>query len=52
MKQPPFGNKICSKCGIKINHFKWTVTDKMAEAQWAHEQARERELQEVTDFFK
>ncbi|KAF7286514.1 hypothetical protein GWI33_004921 [Rhynchophorus ferrugineus] len=52
MKQPPFGNKTCSKCGNKIHHFKWNLTDKMAEAQWAHEQARERELQEVTDFFK
>ncbi|KAK9870964.1 hypothetical protein WA026_009926 [Henosepilachna vigintioctopunctata] len=52
MKTPPFGNKKCSVCGVKINHHKWTLTDKLAENRWAHEQARERELEEVTDFFK
>ncbi|XP_060531165.1 uncharacterized protein LOC132704877 [Cylas formicarius] len=51
LKQPPFGNKKCAKCGSKISHFKWSLSDKLAEARWAHEQARERELQEVTDFF-
>lgn len=52
MRQPPFGNKKCVKCGDKIHHYKWSITDKMAETRWAHEQARERELQEVTEFFK
>lgn len=52
MKQPPFGNKKCSKCGAKIGTFKWAVSDRMAETRWAHEQARERELQEVTEFFE
>ncbi|XP_050303557.1 uncharacterized protein LOC126741227 [Anthonomus grandis grandis] len=51
MKQPPFGNKKCDKCGQKISHFRWDLNDRLAEARWAHEQARERELQEVTDFF-
>ncbi|XP_045479314.1 uncharacterized protein LOC123684226 [Harmonia axyridis] len=51
MKKPPFGNKKCKICGHKLCHFKWTLTDKLAENRWAHEQARERELAEVTDFF-
>lgn len=51
LKQPPFGNKKCSKCGQKLGHFKWAINDRVAEARWAHEQARERELQEVTEFF-
>lgn len=52
MKLPPFGNKTCKKCGHRIYHFKWSLSDKLAEERWAHEQARERELQEVADFFK
>ncbi|XP_048516619.1 uncharacterized protein LOC109535627 isoform X2 [Dendroctonus ponderosae] len=52
MKQPPFGNKKCAKCGAKLYHFKWSQSDKKAEARWAHEQARDRELQEVSDFLK
>ncbi|CAG9762764.1 unnamed protein product [Ceutorhynchus assimilis] len=51
MKQPPFGNKKCGKCGKKLAHFKWSISDRTAEARWAHEQARERELQEVEEFF-
>ncbi|CAG9836110.1 unnamed protein product [Diabrotica balteata] len=51
MKQPPFGNKKCIKCNKKIYHFKWSLTDKLAEDRWAHGQARERELQEVVEFF-
>ncbi|XP_044748138.1 uncharacterized protein LOC123309216 [Coccinella septempunctata] len=51
MKKPPFGNKKCKICGHKIHHHKWNLTDKLAENRWAHEQARERELAEVTDFF-
>nr|XP_023014346.1 uncharacterized protein LOC111504084 [Leptinotarsa decemlineata] len=52
MKTPPFGNKKCSTCNKRIYHFKWSLTDKLAEDRWAHEQARERELQEVTEFFE
>ncbi|KAF5308254.1 hypothetical protein FQR65_LT06247 [Abscondita terminalis] len=52
MKAPPFGNKRCALCGEKIFHHKWCVSDKLAENRWAHEQARERELAEVEDFFK
>lgn len=52
MKTPPFGNKKCALCGHKIYHFKWSLSDKLAENRWAHEQARERELEEVVDFFK
>ncbi|KAL3267067.1 hypothetical protein HHI36_011208 [Cryptolaemus montrouzieri] len=52
MRTPPFGNKKCSVCGQKISHHKWNLSDRLAENRWAHEQARERELEEVTDFFK
>ncbi|KAG5897023.1 hypothetical protein JTB14_021746 [Gonioctena quinquepunctata] len=52
MKIPPFGNKKCAVCHKKIYHFKWSLSDKLAEDRWAHEQARERELQEVTEFFE
>nr|CAI5824572.1 unnamed protein product [Callosobruchus analis]CAI5858989.1 unnamed protein product [Callosobruchus analis] len=52
MKLPPFGNKTCSTCGKRIYHFKWTLSDKLAEDRWAHHQARERELSEVTEFFQ
>lgn len=51
LKTPPFGNKRCSICGEKICHHKWSLSDKLAENRWAHEQARERELAEVEDFF-
>lgn len=43
--------KKCPSCELKIYHDKWRVTDKLAEDRWAHQQARERELEEVTDFF-
>lgn len=52
MRKPPFGNKRCSVCNQRIYHEKWALTDKLAEDRWAHEQARERELAEVTDFFQ
>lgn len=52
MKQPPFGNKKCEKCGQRIHHPKWFLSDKLAEDRWAHKQAKERELAEVEDFLK
>lgn len=52
MRKPPFGNKRCSVCNQRIYHDKWALTDKLAEDRWAHEQARQRELAEVTDFFQ
>lgn len=52
MKTPPFqGGKKCPSCAQKIYHDKWRVTEKIAEDRWAHQQARERELKEVTEFF-
>ncbi|GLV35119.1 uncharacterized protein CBL_01733 [Carabus blaptoides fortunei] len=52
MRKPPFGNKRCTVCNQRIYHEKWALADKLAEDRWAHEQARERELAEVTDFFQ
>lgn len=53
MKVPPFvGGKICpfEPCGKRIYHDKWRASPELAEARWAHQQARERELAEVVDF--
>lgn len=52
MKTPPFhGGKKCPSCGQRVYHDKWGLSDKLAEARWAHQQARQRELAEVEDFF-
>lgn len=53
MKTPPFKDgKFCPSCGKRIFHDKWKVTPELAEARWAHKQARQRELEEVSDFLK
>lgn len=52
MKTPPFhGGKKCPSCGQRVYHDKWGLSDKLAEARWAHQEARARELAEVEDFF-
>jgi hypothetical protein len=45
------GGKKCLGCDNRIYHEKWKVTPELAEARWAHEQARIRELGEVVEFF-
>ncbi|XP_033113874.1 uncharacterized protein LOC117114335 [Anneissia japonica] len=51
MKTPPFtGGKKCPSCGKRVYHEKWKIAPKTAEERWAHEQARQRELEEVVDF--
>ena len=48
MKTPPFeGGKKCLACQKRIYHEKWKVTPELAEARWAHEQARNREIGDV-----
>ena len=44
------GVKKCHTCKQSIYHEKWKVTPELAEARWAHEQAKDRELGEVVDF--
>lgn len=39
-------------CGIRISHDRWALNVKLAEARWAQQQARERELEEVKDFLQ
>ncbi|XP_014488743.1 PREDICTED: uncharacterized protein LOC106751948 [Dinoponera quadriceps] len=52
MKTPPFhGGKKCPSCGQRVYHDKWGLSDRLAEARWAHQQARARELAEVEEFF-
>ncbi|XP_013780599.1 uncharacterized protein LOC106464969 isoform X2 [Limulus polyphemus] len=51
LKTPPFqGGKKCPNCGNRIYHDRWKLTPNMAEARWAHQEARHRELEEVEDF--
>jgi len=51
LKSPPFdGVKKCPGCKLRIYHEKWKVTPELAEARWAHKQAKDRELGEVVDF--
>ena len=44
------GGKKCIDCGKRIFHDKWNITPKLAEERWAHQQARQREIDEVVDF--
>lgn len=41
-----------SVCGIRLSHDRWGLSVKLAEARWAQQQARVRELEEVIDFMK
>jgi len=51
MKTPPFeGGKKCPDCSKRIFHDKWNASPEVAEARWAHEQAKHRELADVVDF--
>ncbi|KAI8505594.1 hypothetical protein Bbelb_167830 [Branchiostoma belcheri] len=53
LKTPPFeGGKKCPDCGNRIYHDKWKVTPELAEARWAHKEAKRRELDEVMDFLE
>ena len=46
------GGKKCLACDNRIYHDKWSITPEVAEARWAHKQAKDRELDEVIDFLK
>jgi len=50
MKTPPFQNKKCLVCKAAVHHYKFRIPPVVAERRWANEQARNRELDEVTDF--
>lgn len=55
-KGNPADNTVIKKdttgCGQRLMHDKWAIDPKKAEQQWAHKKARDRELEEVEDFFK
>lgn len=40
------------RCSIRLSHDRWGLNVKLAEARWAQQQARERELEEVKDFLQ
>lgn len=51
MQTPPFtGGKKCPKCGARIYHEKWNISPELAENRWAHKEARQRELDDVSEF--
>jgi len=53
LKTPPFQNgKNCPTCDKRIYHEKWKVTPELAEARWASEQAKARELGDVVEFIR
>lgn len=39
-------------CQMQLSHDRWGLSVKLAEARWAQQQARERELEEVIDFLQ
>lgn len=41
-----------SMCNVRLSHDRWGLSVKLAEARWAQQQARERELEEVKDFLQ
>ena len=44
------GGKKCIVCRQRIAHDKWNISPHIAEQRWAHQQARQREIDEVADF--
>jgi len=51
MKAPPFtGGKKCPTCQKRIYHEKWNISPELAEDRWAHQEARKREIDEVSEF--
>lgn len=46
------GMKEVSGCGLRLMHDRWAIDPKKAEQRWAHKKARDRELEEVIDFFQ
>lgn len=49
LSAPPFGKK-CLHCGVKIQHSKLMTDEKILEQRWTHQQARKREIEDVTEF--
>lgn len=52
MRTPPF-DKRCAvpECNRLIFHPLWTSNKALLEKRWAYEQAKEREISEVAEFF-
>eukprot|EP00033_Pygsuia_biforma_P004168 GCRY01004575.1.p1 GENE.GCRY01004575.1~~GCRY01004575.1.p1 ORF type:complete len:434 (-),score=98.96 GCRY01004575.1:338-1567(-) len=51
MTTPPFG-KACPGCNQRIYHPKWTPDIDLLEKRWATQQARIREVMDVTEFLQ
>lgn len=43
---------LLASCGMRLSHDRWGLNVKLAEARWAQQQARVRELEEVIDFLQ
>eukprot|EP01029_Cantina_marsupialis_P020703 TRINITY_DN486_c0_g1_i1.p1 TRINITY_DN486_c0_g1~~TRINITY_DN486_c0_g1_i1.p1 ORF type:complete len:448 (+),score=141.24 TRINITY_DN486_c0_g1_i1:61-1404(+) len=49
IREPPFGI-ACPSCSERVYHPKWPSDIKKLEKQWAKQQAKKRELSEVSEF--
>eukprot|EP01083_Nonionella_stella_P008773 25351_1 len=49
LSEPPFG-KTCSKCKVQLKHPLFETDIKVLERQWAVQQAKKRELDDIDEF--
>ncbi|KAI6653658.1 hypothetical protein LOD99_3553 [Oopsacas minuta] len=52
LKTPPFeGGKKCLACGQRVFHENWKDSVRLMEERWAYKEAKNREMEDVVDFF-
>lgn len=50
LSNPPF-HDTCITCGAQINHHRFSDTREQLERRWGQKQARQREIQDLSDLF-
>ena len=52
IKSPPFDSrKKCIRCGERVYNEAWKDTPQLTEEKWAYKEAKNREIEDVEDFF-
>ena len=52
IKSPPFDDrKKCLKCGERVYNESWKDDPQLTEEKWAYKEAKNREIEDVADFF-
>ena len=52
LRTPPFDDKKkCLACGQRVFHENWKDSVKLMEEKWAYKEAKNREIEDVMDFF-